>query len=82
MTKVNEAIKMLQSYLDPDESIVIDLWDKYFFETMHNIVIDNNDWELIVNHMDDHGRDYTREQISDSITELILEKQLNKEKSQ
>ncbi len=75
MTKVNEAIKMLQSYLDPNESIVIDWWDKSLFEDIHNIVIDNNDWESIVNKMDDHGRDFSREQISDSISELILEKQ-------
>jgi hypothetical protein len=75
MTKVKEAIKMLQEYLNPNESIIIDWWDKYFFEYMHNIKIDNNDWEIIVNKMDDHGRDFAVEQISDSISELILEKQ-------
>jgi len=75
MTKVKDAIKMLQDYLDPNESIVIDWWDKSLFEDMHSLTIDNNDWEFIVNKMDDHGRDFAREQISDSISELILEKQ-------
>ena len=75
MTKVKDAIKMLQEYFDPNESIVIDWWDKSLFEGMHNIVINNDDWEIIVNKMDDHGRDFACEQISNSISELILEKQ-------
>ena len=75
MTKVKDAIKMLQEYLDPNESIVIDWWDKSLFEDMHNIEIDNNDWEIIVNKMDDHGRDFAIERITDSISELVLEKQ-------
>ena len=75
MTKVKDAIKMLQEYLDPNESIVIDWWDKSLFEDMHNIEIDNDDWEIIVNKMDDHGRDFAIERITDSISELVLEKQ-------
>ena len=75
MTKVKDAIKMLQEYLDPNESIVIDWWDKSLFEDMHNIEIDNDDWEIIVNKMDDHGRDFAIEGITNSISELILEKQ-------
>ena len=76
MTKVKDAIKMLQDYLDPNESIVIDWWDKSLFEGMHNIVINNDDWEIIVNKMDDHGRDFACEQITNSMSELILEKQI------
>ena len=75
MTKVKDAIKMLQEYLDPNESIVIDWWCKSLFEDMHAISINNNHWEIIVNKMDDHGRDFAIEQISDSISELVLEKQ-------
>ena len=75
MTKVKDAIEMLQHYLDPNESIIIDWWDKSLFEDMHNIEIDNNDWEIIVNKMDDHGRDFAIERITDSISELVLEKQ-------
>ena len=76
MTKVKDAIKMLQEYFDPNESIVIDWWDKSLFEGMHNIVINNDDWEIIVNKMDDHGRDFACEQITNSMSELILEKQI------
>ena len=76
MTKVKDAIKMLQDYLDPNASIVIDWWDKSLFEGMHNIVINNDDWEIIVNKMDDHGRDFACEQITNSMSELILEKQI------
>ena len=75
MTKVKDAIRILQEYLDPNESIVIDWWCKYSFEDMHGISINNNDWEIIVNKMDDHGIDFAIEQISDSISELVLEKQ-------
>lgn len=75
MTKVKDAIKMLQDYLDPNESIVIDWWDKSLFEDMHSIEIDSNDWEIIVNKMDDHGRDFAIEQITGSISELVLENQ-------
>ena len=74
MTKVKDAIKMLQDYLNPEESIVIDWWDKSLFEDRHNTLIDDSDWETIVNKMDDHGRDFACEQISDSISELVLEK--------
>ena len=73
MTKVKDAIEMLQHYLDPNESIVIDWWDKSLFEDMHSLKIDNSDWEFIVNKMDDHGRDFACEQISNSISELVLE---------
>lgn len=76
MTKVKDAIKILQEYFDPNESIVIDWWDKSLFEGMHNIVIKNDDWEIIVNKMDDHGRDFACEQITNSMSELILEKQI------
>ena len=76
MTKVKDAIKMLQEYFDPNESIVIDWWDKSLFEGMHNVVISNDDWEIIVNKMDDHGRDFACEQITNSMSELILEKQI------
>ena len=75
MTKVKDAIRMLQDYLDPEELIVIDWWDKSLFESMHSVIIDDNDWNIIVNKMDDHGRDFACEQISNSISELILEKQ-------
>ena len=75
MTKVKDAIRMLQDYLDPEELIVIDWWDKYLFESMHSMIIDDNDWNIIVNKMDDHGREFACEQISNSISELILEKQ-------
>jgi hypothetical protein len=71
--KVKNVIEMLQHYLDPNESIIIDWWDKSLFEGMHDVVIDNNDWEIIVNKMDDHGRDFACEQISNSISELVLE---------
>ena len=77
MTKVKDAIKMLQEYLNPNESVVIDWWDKSLFEDMHNKVIDDKDWEIIVNKMDDHGRDFAVEQISDSISELVLENEGN-----
>ena len=73
MTKVKDAIEMLQHYLDPNESIIIDWWDKSLFEDMHSLTIDNSDWEFIVNKMDDHGRDFACEQISNSISELVLE---------
>ena len=82
MTKVKDAIKMLQDYLDPNESIVIDWWDKSLFEDMYGLSIDNNDWEVIVNKMDDHGRDFAVEQISDSIYELILKKQQQGDKNE
>ena len=75
MTKVKDAIRMLQDYLDPEELIVIDWWDKSLFESMHSMIIDDNDWNIIVNKMDDHGREFACEQISNSISELILEKQ-------
>lgn len=75
MTKVKDAIKMLQDYLDPEELIVIDWWDKSLFEDMHNIKIDDSDWNKIVYKMDDHGREFACEQISNSISELVLEKQ-------
>ena len=75
MTKVKDAIRMLNDYLNPEELIVIDWWDKSLFEDMHNIKIDDNDWNKIVHKMDDHGRDFAREQINNSISELILEKQ-------
>lgn len=75
MTKVKDAIKILQDYLDPNESIVIAWWNKSEFEDMHSVSIDNNDWEIIVNKMSDHGSDFACEQISNSISELILEKQ-------
>ena len=75
MTKVKDAIKMLNDYLNPEELIVIDWWDKSLFEDMHNIKIDDNDWNKIVHKMDDHGRDFACEQINNSISELILEKQ-------
>ena len=75
MTKVKDAIRMLQDYLDPEELIVIDWWDKSLFESMHSVIIDDNDWNIIVNKMDDHGREFACEQISNSISELILEKQ-------
>ena len=32
MTKVKDAIRILQEYLDPNESIVIDWWCKSLFE--------------------------------------------------
>ena len=75
MTKVKDAIRMLQDYLDPEELIVIDWWDKSLFESMHSVIIDDNDWNIIVNKMDDHGREFACEQISNSISELILENQ-------
>ena len=75
MTKVKDAIRMLQDYLDPEELIVIDWWDKSLFESMHSMIIDDNDWNIIVNKMDDHGREFACEQISNSISELILENQ-------
>ena len=68
--KIKDAIKMLKSY-DSDEEIFIMTWDIECYIELHKIT--KEEWEKVVNELDEYSFDSISETVSDIIqTELKI----------
>ena len=74
MTKVKDAIKMLQDYLDPNEEICIAWWSKDLFENRthsdEDSKIKEDTWINVVNKFDDMTA-HQQAEIYDQIITII-----------